>query len=221
MIPLTDKENKYCEKQGKRYICQKDFCYNKNKTKELKLHKKVRHHCHYTGKFRGAANSICTLNYKVLQEIPVNIYNSSEYDYHFLSKESAAEFKGEFECLGENTEKYISVSVPIKQEHDNDKTITYNIKFVDTCRFLTSKLSDLVDNLSEMERKHIKQECEFSGFKKNRLNYRCNECKERSSKSINELIKKFPRMSQFCNGDLNKIVLLFRKGIYPYEYMDS
>ena len=28
-------------------------------------------------------------------------------------------------------------------------------------------------------------------------------------------------MYQFCNGDLNKIVQLLRKGVYPYEYMDS
>ena len=40
-------------------------------------------------------------------------------------------------------------------------------------------------------------------------------------KSINELIKTFPRIYQFCNGDLNKFVLLLRKCVYPYEYMDS
>ena len=111
MIALTDKENKYYEEQEKRYICQKEFCYDRNEKKKFKLYKKVRDHCHYTGKFRGAAHSICNLNYKVPQEIPVKIRNGSTYDYHFLIKELAEEFKGEFECLRENTEKYISFSV--------------------------------------------------------------------------------------------------------------
>ena len=42
-----------------------------------------------------------------------------------------------------------------------------------------------------------------------------------SAKSVNDLIEKFPRMYQLCNGDLNKFVLLLRNGVYPYEYMDS
>ena len=113
-------------------------------------------HCHYTEKFRGAAHSICNLNYKVPQEIPLKIHNGSKYDYHFIIKELAEEFKGEFESLGENTKKYISFSVQIKKEHDNDKTITYKLKFVDTCRFMPSKLSDLVDNLSEINKKDCK-----------------------------------------------------------------
>ena len=92
------------------------------------------------------------------------------------------------------------------------------------------KVSDLVDNLSEinkkycktcMERKNIKSKCDFIGFKNNRLNYRCKKCKGTSTKSINGLIEKFPSINQFCNGDLNKFVLLLRKGIYPYEYIDS
>ena len=73
----------------------------------------------------------------------------------------------------------------------------------------------------KMERKNIKSECEFIGFENNRLNYRCKESKRISTKSINELIEKFPRIYQFCKGDLNKFVLLLRQGVYPYEYMDS
>ena len=89
MIPLTDKENKFYEEQ------EKEFCYNKNDKKKFKIYK-VRDHCHYTGKFIGAAHNISSLNYKVPQEIPVKIHNRSKYDYHFLTKELAEEFKGEF-----------------------------------------------------------------------------------------------------------------------------
>ena len=113
-------------------------------------------HCHYTGKFRGTAHNICNLNYRIPQEIPVKIHNGSKYDYHCIINELVEEFKGEFECLEENTEKYISFSVPIKKEHGNNKTITYKIKFVNTSRFMSSKLSDLVDNLSEINNKDCK-----------------------------------------------------------------
>ena len=43
----------------------------------------------------------------------------------------------------------------------------------------------------------------------------------KSAKSVNDLIEKFPTTYKFCNGNLNKFVLLLRKGVYPYEYMDS
>ena len=96
---------------------------------------------------------------KVPHEIPVKIHNRSKYDYHLIIKELAEEFRGEdFECLDENTEKCISFSVPIKKERDNDsgETITYKIKFTDSCRYMQSKLSNLVDNLSEINKKDCK-----------------------------------------------------------------
>ena len=68
MIPLTDKENKYYEEQEKCQTCQKEVCCDKNKKIKFKLYQKVRDHCHYAGKFRGAAHSICNLNYKVSQK---------------------------------------------------------------------------------------------------------------------------------------------------------
>ena len=69
--------------------------------------------------------------------------------------------------------------------------------------------------------KKIRSECEFVGLKYNRLNHKCKECNETSAKSVNDLIENFPRTYKFCNGNLNKFVLLSRKGVYPYEYMDS
>ena len=76
------------------------------------------------------------LRYKVPKEIPVVFHNVSTYDYHFIIKQLAREFKGNFECIGENTEKYISFFVPIKKEHDNGKPSIYRLKFIDSYRFM-------------------------------------------------------------------------------------
>ena len=84
-----------------------------------------------------------------MQEIPVIFHNGSTYDYHFILKDLGEEFKEEFECLGENTEKYITFSVPVKKGLDNGRSITYKIKFIDSFRFMSSSLSSLVDNLFE------------------------------------------------------------------------
>ena len=86
MIFSTDNENKFYEKQKKFYICQKEFCFDKNEKKKFKLYQNVRDQCHYTGKFRGAAHSICNVNYNLPLEVLVNIHNGSVYDYHFIIK---------------------------------------------------------------------------------------------------------------------------------------
>ena len=54
---------------------------------------KVGDHCHYTGKYRGAAHSICNLKYSVPKKIPRVFDNGSNYDYRFIMKELAEEFK--------------------------------------------------------------------------------------------------------------------------------
>ena len=85
---------------------------------------------------------------------------------------------------------------------------------------MSTSLSSLVDNLSEIYKKECKS-CNFTGIKNNILHYKCKECNDESFKPINGLIKKFPNTYRFCNKDVNKFVLLLRKGVYPYEYMDS
>ena len=59
--PLTVNENIYYEYQKKRHICNKKFWYDKNENSKFELYKKVRDHCHFMGKFRGAAHNICNL----------------------------------------------------------------------------------------------------------------------------------------------------------------
>ena len=66
------------------------------------------------------------MRYKIPKEIPAVFHNGSTYDYHFKIKQLAKGFDGEFECLGENTKKYITFAVPIKKELDNSKIVTYN-----------------------------------------------------------------------------------------------
>ena len=112
MIPLTKEEKRAHRASRRFYICKKKFSSD---DKNKKYHK-VRDHCHYTGKYRGAAHDICNLRCKIPKKSPVVFHNGSTYDYHFIIKEPAEEFGEEFECLGENTEKYITSSVPIKKE---------------------------------------------------------------------------------------------------------
>ena len=111
--------------------------------------RKVKDHCHYTGKFRGAAHRICNLNYNDQKEIPKIIHNAS-YDTHFILNQLAIEFKGELNCIGDNMENYITFSVPIKKECNNNdnKTITYRLKYIDSFRFMPTSLSELVNNTS-------------------------------------------------------------------------
>ena len=221
MIPLTTKEKIYHNKQKICYICKKEF--NNNDKKNYK----VGDHCHYTGKYRGAAHNICNFRYKVPKEIPIVFHNGSTYDYHFIVKELVKEFEGNFECLGENTEKYIIFSVPRKKKIENkDLEITYKIKFFDSYRFMSSWLSKLVDNLSEGIHNNKCLDCnsclDYIKIKNEKLLLKCVNCNNYYKKKFNrDLIKKFKNTYSFCNNDLNEFVFFLRKGVYPYEYMDS
>ena len=96
MLPLTKEELKSHQDAKVCYICGKSILKKLSKTIN---HWKVRDHCHYTGKYRGATHNICNLKFNVPNEIPVACHNGSNYDYHFVIKELSKEFEREFECL--------------------------------------------------------------------------------------------------------------------------
>ena len=190
MIQLTKEEKKmHCEEKVC-YICKKGFSIDDNKK-----YFKVKDHCHYTGKYRGAAHDICNLRYKIPKEISVVFYNVSTYDYHFIIKELAEEFEGQFECLGEN-----------------GKTITCKIKFIDSFRFMSSSLSNLVDDLSEGLHCDKCIDCksclDYMSVKDDQLIFRCFVCKKNYKKDFNkELIKRFPNI--YINFVTKTLINLF------------
>ena len=81
MVPLTNEEKESYEKQKNYYICEKEFSTDKK-------YRKVRDHCHYTGKFRGVAHNNCILRYKIPKEIPIVFImkNILLFQYHSIKK---------------------------------------------------------------------------------------------------------------------------------------
>ena len=97
---------------------------------------------------------------------------------------------------------------------------SHKLKFIDSYRFMSTSLSNLVDNLSGvydkeckkcMERKKIRLNCKFIRFKNGRLNYKCKECRKSYTKVANGSIKNFLTLYKFCNGDLNKFFFAIKK----------
>ena len=125
----------------------------------------------------------------------------------------------------ENLEELLIVFVIIYLLYIGKK-ITYQLKFIDSFRFMLTSLSKLVKYLSR--RLHsdkctdCKSKLDYMSVKDNQLIFQCLECKKNYKKDFNkELITRFANTHEFCNANINKFVLLLRKYIYPYEHMNS
>ena len=151
------------------HICNKPFNTNK-KVNIIKILKhfqifKTLDHCHYPGKYRGAAHYLCNLSlrYQEQRNIPIVIHNGSKYDFLLLIKDLAKEFKSQIKCIGGNTDTYATFLLPLEIETDeedekgNKKTKKYNLRFIDTYRFMNRSLDVLVDNLSQINDKTCKK----------------------------------------------------------------
>ena len=199
-------------------------------------YRKVRDHCHYAGKYRSAAHIICNLKYIIPKTIPVVLHNVSNYGYHFIIKEVAEEFKGEFIFLGAPTEKYkvfsVLITIEVKRVFKNGKeptkTIFYRRQFIDSARFMASSLSGLVNNLAEgvhkikckyeHNNKKIEpcgvryKDCEwclkYPSVKNYLIEYKYIYCSKICQKKFDENLKKrFANKYKFSNNDTNKIIL--------------
>ena len=89
--------------------------------------------------------------YVIVNKVYLTKLLLSHYDYHFIIKEIAEEFRGQFNCSGEHTEKYITFSVPVEKDvtridkngKEIIKTISYRLQFIDKARFMARSLSSI------------------------------------------------------------------------------
>ena len=127
---------------------------------------KVRDHCHFTGKFGGAAHGSCNLKFKKPKFTPVFFHNLSSYDSHlFVTKLGKSE--GDITCIPNNEEKYISFSKKIQvgtylDKDKNEKEIIHEVRFLDSAKFMASSLDSLVKNLGKDKLHHVRRE--FGGI---------------------------------------------------------
>ena len=118
---------------------------------------KVRNHCHYTGRYRGALHSKCNLRLKRTRTIPVFFHNLTGYDCHLFVKR-LADSPGSVDCIPRNEEKYITfgknVLVDTIVKDDKEVNLYSRLKFVDTMNFMRTSLKKLVGNLDRPNFKH-------------------------------------------------------------------
>jgi len=111
--------------------------------------KRVRDHCHLTGRYRGLAHSNCNLHYKDSHYIPVVFHNLSGYDAHFIIKEIVTAYEGQVDLLPITKEKYISFTKNVKITKNKDKKTCIKLRFIDSYKFLNTSLDKLASFLSK------------------------------------------------------------------------
>ena len=175
-IIFGKEEKERYEKETKCWICKEEFNDDKNY--------KVRDHCHFTGRYRGAAHNSSNLKYRKPNFTPVVFHNLSGYDGHLFIKNLGFS-AGNIDCIPNNEERYISFTKRIQvgsymSKKGENKPLHHQIRFFDSCKFMAASLDSLVNNLPK---------------------------------------DAFNNVKRYYKGD--KLSLLTRKGVYPYEYMNS
>ena len=128
---------------------------------ELKNDNKVRDHCHYTGRYRGAAHNKCNLKYRKPKDVTVFFHNLSGYDSHlFIRSLASPNPKETIECIPNNEEKYITFTKnKIVGQYTNKKgkvkDKTFKIVFKDSYKFMQQSIEALVNNLPKNGFKNI------------------------------------------------------------------
>ena len=153
MIPLSPEEWRKFRESKVCWLCRGKFGEKP----------KVRDHCHYTGKFRGAAHQSCNLKFQRPKFTPVFLHNLQNYDAHlFVRALGLMDEVLKIKCIPNNDEKYISFSLEFElkriKKWDFEKkdcieiVLKHEIRFLDSFKFTLAGLESLVKNLSLEEK---------------------------------------------------------------------
>ena len=142
MDPLTKEQWTGYKRAREFHICFKPFNYKDPK---------VRDHCHYTGRYRGPALSLCNLRYRIPSYIPVVFHNLSGYDAHLFIKE-LGKHSNDIGVIAKNKEDYITFSVKVtvdkyQDKEGNERDRFIKLRFIDSFKFIASSLDSLTNNL--------------------------------------------------------------------------
>ena len=199
-MTLTPEEQKAFRHATTCWICEEALVKDQSQ-EDYKKKQPVRDHCHFTGEYRGAAHSLCNLQFRKPKFTPILFHNLSGYDSHLFIK-NLGKTEGKIDCIPNNEERYISFSKDIKVFNYTDKKTgdavykSHTMRFIDSFKFMSSSLDRLTSNLTTCG------ECDSCGL---------GDCLKPTTKRLRET-------SKICG---EKVRLLVRKGVYPYDYMDS
>ena len=192
-LRMTKEDEEEFQKAEECHICNKKYT-----NEDIK----VRDHCHITGKYRGSAHQECNLKLRVNPEeikIPVIFHNLRGYDSHFIMQEIGEIVKKHTYTnkKGEKCQMNIN-AIPNNMEKYMAFMLGNHLVFLDSFQFMSSSLDKLVNNITKCGK------CEY-----------CNNDEECSNPNYDNL-KYTSKMFKD-----NKLKLMAKKGVYPYDFMDS
>ena len=224
-LRMTKEDEEKFQKSDECHICSKKFT-----DEDIK----VRDHCHITGKYRGSAHQECNLQLRVDVEkikIPVIFHNLRGYDSHFIMQEIGQIVK-DYEYTNKNGKKcQMNINaIPNNMEKYMAFMLGNHLTFIDSFQFMGSSLEKLVSNITKCGKCET---CKPDDCMKLNINYKnktlqhktslpCNECK--NCKNIDEdcINPKYDKLKYTSKMFKDKkLDLMARKGVYPYDYMDS
>ena len=141
-IEMTNEDKESFRSAKECHICKIPYGVNDN------FNNIVRDHCHVTGKYRGSAHEFCNLNFQLTDKIPVVFHNLKGYDSHFIMQEigNIVKERSYVDAKGNKREMSINV-IPCNMEKYMAFMLGRYLLFIDSFQFMSSSLSNLVNNL--------------------------------------------------------------------------